>query len=43
MTRLGNQNPTTAVLLPYEKTYGDCAIEWYEKSGRRLSNGRKLN
>lgn len=41
MTRLGNQKPTTAVLLPYEKTYGDCAIEWYEKSGRKAQQWQK--
>lgn len=32
--RIGNQTPTKALLLPYEKTYGDEAIERYEKSGR---------
>ncbi len=33
-TRLGRQTPTKSVVLPYEKTYGQDAIDIYEKSGR---------
>ncbi len=33
--RFGRQTPTTSVILDYSKTYGDEAIELYEKSGRK--------
>lgn len=32
--RIGRQTPTTSVVLPYEKTYGQDAIELYNKSTR---------
>ncbi len=33
-TRLGNQNPTQSVILPYSKSLYQKAINTYEKSGR---------
>lgn len=32
--RLGRQTPTKSVILPYDKTYGQDAIDIYEKSKR---------
>ncbi len=32
--RLGNQNPTQSVILPFTKSRYKTAIEAYEKSGR---------
>ena len=34
MTRLGNQNPTQSVILPYDKSLYKKAIDTYEKSKR---------
>ena len=31
MSRLGNQNPTQSVILPYSETLGEEAISIYEK------------
>ena len=33
MSRVGNQIPTTSVILPYEKSYGDEAVQLYNMSG----------
>ncbi len=40
--RLGRQTPTKSVILPYEKTYGQNAIDIYEKSGRTAHDWQKL-
>ena len=32
--RIGEQTPTRSLILPYDKSLGDEAIELYEKSGR---------
>lgn len=32
-SRIGNPIPTTSVILPYEKSYGDEAVQLYELSG----------
>ncbi len=40
--RLGRQTPTKSVILPYEKTYGQDAIDIYEKSGRTAQDWQKL-
>ena len=32
--RLGRQTPTTSVVLPYRETFGDKAIELYNKTRR---------
>ncbi|WP_018659439.1 hypothetical protein [Allofustis seminis] len=37
----GNQFPTQSLLLPYENTYGDDAIEIYERSGRKAYEWQK--
>ena len=34
MVRIGNQNPTQSVILPYKKSLYQEAIDTYEKSGR---------
>ena len=33
MNRVGNQIPTQSVILPYEKSYGDEAVQLYNMSG----------
>ena len=33
MSRVGNQIPTTSVILPYEKSYGDETVQLYNMSG----------
>ena len=33
MSRVGNQIPTQSVILPYEKSYGDEAVQLYNLSG----------
>lgn len=42
MSRLGRQTPTFAFVIPYEKTYGDEAIELYETSGRTAREWQSL-
>lgn len=32
--RKGRQTPTTSYVLPYDKTYGQDAIDLYNSSGR---------
>lgn len=33
MSRVGNQIPTTSVILPYDKSYGEEAVQLYNMSG----------
>lgn len=40
--RLGRQTPTKSVILPYENTHGQEAIDIYEKSGRTAQDWQKL-
>lgn len=40
--RLGQQIPTKSVILPYDKTYGQDAIDIYEKSKRKAQDWQKL-
>ena len=40
--RLGRQIPTNEVILPYENSYGNKAIELYEKSGRKAQEWQTL-
>lgn len=40
--RLGQQIPTKSVILPYDKTYGQDAIDIYEKSKRKAKDWQKL-
>ena len=40
--RLGRQTPTTSVVLPYDETLGDEAIQLYEKTGRKAQEWQKL-
>lgn len=40
--KLGNQKPTQAVVLPYENTIGNEAIELYNKTGRTAQEWQEL-
>ena len=40
--RIGRQTPTTSVVLPYSKTYGQEAIDIYERSGRTAQDWQKI-
>jgi phage terminase large subunit-like protein len=40
--RIGRQTPTTSVVLPYDQTLGEEAIELYEKTGRTAQDWQKL-
>lgn len=40
--RIGRQTPTTSVTIPYVKTYGQDAIELYEKSKRKAMDWQKM-
>lgn len=40
--RIGRQTPTTSVTIPYVKTYGQQAIELYEKSKRKAMDWQKM-
>ena len=40
--RIGRQTPTTSVVLPYDQTLGEEAIELYEKTGRTAQEWQKL-
>ena len=42
MSRLGRQTPTFAFTIPYEKTYGDEAIELYETTKRKSREWQSL-
>src|SRR5690625_364836 len=41
-TRIGSQTPTRSLILPYDKSLGDEAIELYEKSGRKAYDWHKF-
>ena len=40
--KLGRQTPTKSVIIPYDKTYGQDAIDIYEKSGRIAQDWQKV-
>src|SRR5690625_3788550 len=40
--RIGSQTPTRSLILPYEKSLGDEAIELYEKSGRHAYDWQRF-
>lgn len=40
--RKGRQTPTQSVVLPYEKTYGNEAIEIYNSTGRKAQEWQEL-
>lgn len=40
--RLGRQEPTAAVILPYQKTLGEEAIAIYQKTGREVRQWQEL-
>lgn len=40
--RIGEQTPTKSVILPYDKSMGDEAVEIYEKSGRTAYDWQKF-
>ena len=40
--RIGRQTPTTSVVLPYDTTWGDQAIELYESTGRHALEWQKM-
>lgn len=42
MSRVGNQIPTQSVILPYEKSYGDQAVQLYNKSGNLAQDWQSL-
>lgn len=42
MSRSGNQIPTQSVILPYEKSYGDQAVQLYNKSGNTAQDWQAL-
>ena len=42
MNRVGNQIPTQSVILPYEKSYGDEAVQLYDLSGNTCQEWQAL-
>lgn len=40
--RIGEQTPTKSVILPYDHSLGDRAIEYYERSGREAFDWQKF-
>ena len=42
MSRVWNQIPTQSVILPYEKSYGDQAVQLYNKSGNTAQDWQAL-
>jgi len=40
--QIGSQTPTRSLILPYEKSLGDEAIELYEKSGRHAYDWQRF-
>lgn len=40
--RIGSQTPTRSLILPYDKSLGDEAIELYEKSGREAYDWQRF-
>lgn len=42
MTRVGNQIPTQSIILPYEKSFGDEAVQLYNLSGNTCQEWQAL-
>ena len=42
MSRVGNQIPTTSVILPYDKSYGDEAVQLYNMSANICQEWQEL-
>lgn len=42
MNRLGQQTPTTSLILPYTKTYGNEAVDLYNTTGRTAQEWQEL-
>src|SRR5690625_2527327 len=40
--RIGSQTPTRSLILPYDKSLGDEAIDLYEKSGREAYDWQRF-
>ena len=40
--RIGEQTPTRSLILPYDESLGDAAIELYEKSGRKAFDWQRF-
>lgn len=40
--RKGRQTPTKSIVLPYEKTYGNEAIELYNSTGRTAQEWQEI-
>src|SRR5690625_5497995 len=40
--KIGEQTPTKSLILPYDESLGDEAIELYEKSGRKAFDWQKF-
>lgn len=40
--RIGEQTPTKSVILPYDTSMGDTAVEYYERSGREAYDWQKF-
>lgn len=40
--RIGEQTPTKSVILPYDESMGDQAVEYYERSGREAFDWQKF-
>src|SRR5690625_99826 len=40
--KIGEQTPTKSLILPYDESFGDEAIELYEKSGRKAFDWQKF-
>src|SRR5690625_4743982 len=40
--RIGEQTPTKSLILPYDESLGDEAIELYEKSGREAFDWQRF-
>lgn len=40
--RIGEQTPTKSVILPYDESMGDQAVEYYERSGRDAYDWQKF-
>ena len=40
--KLGSQTPTASFIIPYKKSFGNKAIEIYEKTERKAQRWQKL-
>lgn len=40
--RIGEQTPTKSVILPYDESMGDQAVDYYERSGREAFDWQKF-